>query len=76
VRLIERNPGIGEYVRKIDYCIAPHDHMPAISLTLGKLTKLKSLTIWHYTYTQDKLKWRTQNWPLRQRFSISCSFRR
>jgi hypothetical protein len=64
VRLIDRNPEIGEYVRKIDYCIAADDHIKLpISRTLGKLTKLNSLTIWHHT--EHKLKWRTQKWPLR-----------
>ena len=59
VHLIERNPEIGEYVRKFDYCIATHDHIPR---TLSKLTKLKSLTLWHHT--ENKLVWRT-DWPMR-----------
>jgi len=62
VNLIERNPEIAEYVRKIDYCIASHDHiMSPIPRTLGKLTKLKSLTIWHHS--TGKLKWMTQMRP-------------
>jgi len=59
VLLIERNPQIGEYVRKFDYCLAPHDHIPH---TLGKLTKLRSLTIWYHR--GNKLVWRN-NWPMR-----------
>jgi len=59
VLLIEHNPKIGDYVRKFDYCLAAHDHIPH---TLGKLTKLRSLTIWHHT--ENKLVWRT-NWPMR-----------
>jgi hypothetical protein len=58
VHLIERNPEIGEYVRKLNYRIATHDHIPR---TLGKLTKLKSLSIWN---NAGKFAWRT-DWPMR-----------
>ena len=62
VNLIERNPEIAEYVRKFDYCIASHDHiMSPIPRTLGKLTKLKSLIIWHDS--TNKLNWMTQMRP-------------
>jgi hypothetical protein len=42
----------------LNYRIATHDHIPR---TLGKLTKLKSLSIWHHT--ENKLVW-TTNWPM------------
>jgi len=64
VTLISRNPEIGEYVHKFEYCITKDDHimfpMPHI---LGNLTKLKSLGIWHHS--GDKLPWRTQRWSMR-----------
>ena len=59
VHLIEQNPEIGEYIRKFDYGIATHDHIPH---TLRKLTKLKSLTLWQST--ENEFVWRT-NWPMR-----------
>jgi len=61
VHFIERHPEIGQYVRKFDYCIATHDHMFPILHTFSKLTKLKSLTLWHHT--ENKLVWRT-DWPI------------
>jgi len=61
VNLIERNPEIGKYVRKLDYGIAYDYIMPPILRTLCKLTKLKSLTIWHHS--ASKLKWMTQMRP-------------
>ena len=53
MHLIERNPEIGEYVHKSDYCIATHDHMFPIPRTLRKLTKLRSLTIWYNTKKKE-----------------------
>ncbi|KIM40568.1 hypothetical protein M413DRAFT_28379 [Hebeloma cylindrosporum] len=64
VHLLERKPELGEYVRKVDYCIEADDHInPPILGALAKLTKLKSLTIWHHS--NNKLRWRTQNWAIR-----------
>jgi len=57
VHLIERNPEIGEYVRKFDYCIATHDHTFPIPRTLSKLTRLKSLTLCYHR--ENTLVWRT-----------------
>ncbi|KIM40560.1 hypothetical protein M413DRAFT_445997 [Hebeloma cylindrosporum] len=63
VHLLERKPELGEYVRKVDYCIEADDHIiPPILGALAKLTKVKSLAIWHHS--NDKLRWRTQNWPI------------
>jgi hypothetical protein len=63
VTLIGRNPEIGEYVRKFEYCIAKDDHiMFSMPNILGRLTKLKSLSIWHYS--KEKLAWKAQKWTM------------
>jgi len=58
VNLIERNPEIGEFIRKIEFYIDDDDIMfptPRMSI-LGKLTRLKSLCIY------AGYLWRTKKW--------------
>ncbi|KIM40540.1 hypothetical protein M413DRAFT_28355 [Hebeloma cylindrosporum] len=67
-RGLDRNPEIGEYVHRVDYCITARDDinhiMSQFLRALVKLTKLKSLTIWHDSV--KKIRWRTQDWPMRR----------
>ena len=64
VSLIERSTEIGEYIRKIEYCMANDDDditfpTPRMYILGKRLTNLNSLGIW----TGDA--WKTQKWFMR-----------